>query len=168
MSPDKQICSAQEDEIYCFAVIGDRNENTIYSDLAGWFPVQSYKGMQYIFVAYVYKINTILMRPMKSRADPDMVTAFTSVYNKLAATSHQPKHHVLDNECSGAVQQFLEKKGVTRQNVEVYNHKVNSVEPAVNNTKISRHINYGHARHKLVRSSLEEDDPIYARYPQYA
>ena len=33
MSPAKQICSAEEDEIYCFPVNGDRNENTIYSDL---------------------------------------------------------------------------------------------------------------------------------------
>ena len=28
-------------DIYCFAVIGDRNENTIYSDLTGRFPIQS-------------------------------------------------------------------------------------------------------------------------------
>ena len=135
MSPAKQICSAEEDEIYCIAVIGNRNENTIYSDLTGRFPVQSYEGMQYIFVAYVYKINTILMHPMKLRADPAMVTAFTSIYNKLAATSHQPKHHVLDNECSGAVQQFLEKKGVTRKNVDANNYKVDATEPTVKTAK---------------------------------
>ena len=106
MSPDKHICSIEEDEIYCVVVICDRNENKIYRDLTGRFPIQSYERMQYIFVAYVYKINTILMRPMKSRADPDMVTAFTSVYDKLTATDHQPKHHILNNKWSRAVNFF--------------------------------------------------------------
>jgi hypothetical protein len=61
-------------------IIGDRNNNTIYSDLTGRFPVQSYEGMEYIFVAYVYKLNAILLRPMKSRVDAHMVGASTSIY----------------------------------------------------------------------------------------
>ena len=103
MSPVEQICSTEEDEIYCFAVIDDRNENTIYSNLTGRFPVQLYKGMQYIFVAYIYKITTTLIHPVKSRQDPGMVETFTSVYNKLVAMGHQPKHHVLGNTFFRAV-----------------------------------------------------------------
>ena len=49
MTPTKHVCSAHEDNIYCFAAIGDKNENTIYSDLTGQFPVRSYDGMVYIF-----------------------------------------------------------------------------------------------------------------------
>ena len=64
-----------------------------------------------------------------------MMTAFTSICNKLTAARHQPKYHVLDNECSSAVQQLLDKKGVTRQNMEAYNHKVNAAEPAVKTAK---------------------------------
>ena len=131
MSPDKQVCSAEEDKIYCFANIGNRNENTIYSNLTGRFPVQSYKGMQYLCVACFYKINTVLVRPMKLQADPVMVTSFTSVYHNLAAMGHQPKQHAPNNNCSRAVQQCLDKKGTNRQNVEAHNHKVNAVEPAV-------------------------------------
>ena len=101
----------------------------------GRFPVQSYKGMQYIGVTYVYKINTILMRLMKPRADPEMVTAFTSVYNKLTAARHQQKHRILHNKCSRSVQTFLDKKGITMQHVEAHNHKVNTTEPVVKTAK---------------------------------
>ena len=59
----------------------------------------------------------------------------TNVYNKLATAGHQPKHHILDNKFSRAVQQFLDKKSVTRQNMEAHNHKVNAVEPAVKTEK---------------------------------
>ena len=53
------MCTAEEDEIFCFAIIGDRNDNTIYSNLTGRFPVQLYKSMEYILVVYVYKLNPI-------------------------------------------------------------------------------------------------------------
>ena len=43
------MCTAEEDEIFCFAIIGDRYDNTIYSYLASQFPVQSYKGKDYNF-----------------------------------------------------------------------------------------------------------------------
>ena len=38
----QQICPALEDSMYCFAVIGDMTDDTIYTDLCGQFPVQSY------------------------------------------------------------------------------------------------------------------------------
>ena len=108
MDPAKQICSAGEDEIYCFAVIVNRNKNTIYSNPTGHFPVQSYKGMQYIFVEYVYKINTILLRPMMSQHYPGMVETFTSVYDKLTAAGNQPTHHVLNHKYACPIQHFLD------------------------------------------------------------
>ena len=135
MFPTEHFCSAIEDKIFFFAVIGDANENKIYSDLTGRFPIQSYKGMNYIFVAYVYKLNSILLRSMKYREDARMVEAFTSIYTELEAEEHKPKLHVLDNECYRAVQNFLIKKGTARKNVEAHNHKVNAAEPAVKTAK---------------------------------
>jgi hypothetical protein len=35
---------AHKDEIFYFAVSGDKNENTIYSKLTGQFPVRSFDG----------------------------------------------------------------------------------------------------------------------------
>ena len=72
---------------------------------------------------------------MKSREDASMVEAFTSVYTELETAGHKPKLHVLDNECSRAVQKFPSKKGTARQNVEAHNYRVNAVEPAVKTAK---------------------------------
>ena len=47
MIPPEQVCIAIDDEMFCFAILADKNENTIYSDLAGRFPVCSYNGMSY-------------------------------------------------------------------------------------------------------------------------
>ena len=77
--PTEHVCSAMEDEMFCCTVIGDTQKDTIYSDLTGRFSIQSYEGMNYIFVVYVYKSNAILLRSMKYREDASMVKAFTSV-----------------------------------------------------------------------------------------
>ena len=39
MNPSEQICTAVDNEMFCFAVLVDQNEGTIYSDLTGRFPV---------------------------------------------------------------------------------------------------------------------------------
>ena len=61
--------------------------------------------------------------------------SFTSVYTELETAGHRPKLHVLDNECSRAVQKFLIKKGTARQNVEAHNHRLNAAEPAAKTEK---------------------------------
>ena len=83
LNPPQQICTALEDCIYCFAVLRDMTIGTIYTDLCGQFPVTSFRGMKYIFVAYVYKCNSILMRPMKGCTDKDMVAVFQDIYDYL-------------------------------------------------------------------------------------
>ena len=37
--PKEEVCLAEEDKIYCYAVLGDKNERMIYSDLTGRFRV---------------------------------------------------------------------------------------------------------------------------------
>ena len=67
MIPPEQVCIAIDYDMFYFAILANQTENTIYSDLAGRFPVCSHIGMNYIFVEYVYKINAILVRPMDTR-----------------------------------------------------------------------------------------------------
>ena len=93
MTPIEHVCAAYEDIIYCFVAIGDKNENTIYSDLTGQFLLRSYNDMVYISVAYVYKCNAVILRPMKSRENAIMMEAFTSIYTDLEAIVHKPKLH---------------------------------------------------------------------------
>ena len=42
----------------------------LYSYLCGKFPVQSYRGNNYILVAYHYDANIILTTPLKKRTGP--------------------------------------------------------------------------------------------------
>ena len=107
MQPQQEVCTAINNAMFCFAALADQNENTICSNLAGRFPVQSYSGMHYICIAYVFTINIILIRPMKSRSDTCMVAAFRDVYTYLMDKQLAPKLHVLDNECSKAVQAYV-------------------------------------------------------------
>jgi len=71
------------------------------------------------------------MRPMQSRADECMVATFKDVYKTLEARGLHPKLHVLDNECSKAVQDYVRYEGTSIQLAEPYNHRINAAEPAV-------------------------------------
>ena len=66
-------------DVFSFAALANTIAGTMYTDLTGAFPVRSFKGMQYIFVAYVYDLNAIIVCAMPSRTDASMVTAFTEV-----------------------------------------------------------------------------------------
>ena len=101
--PAEEVCLAEEDEIYCYAILGDSNDDAIYSDLTVKFPIESYGDKHYIFIAYVYKLNTIFMLPMKSWEDGSMISAYKEVYDKLEGLGHKPKLHILDNECSKCI-----------------------------------------------------------------
>ena len=57
--PSEEICLAEEDELYYFAVLGDKNERTIYSNLTGRFPVESYDRKKTTFLMRI-RINSIL------------------------------------------------------------------------------------------------------------
>merc|ERR1712155_37074 len=81
MNPPQEACASDENEMFCFAALADDIEGVLYSDQTGRFPVMSYAGMQYIFIAYVYDENTILMRPLQNRDDSSMVECFKEIYS---------------------------------------------------------------------------------------
>jgi hypothetical protein len=60
--PAKEICTAHD--MFCFAALANLHTGTMYTDLTGTFPVCSFKNMQYVFVAYIYNLNAILVRAM--------------------------------------------------------------------------------------------------------
>ena len=67
--PTEEACSAKEDKIYCHAVLGDKNECTIYSDLTGRFPVESYDGKTTFFMITVKDLYECNKRPQKQEHD---------------------------------------------------------------------------------------------------
>ena len=151
INPPEQVCTAIDNEMFVFAALADANADTIYTDLTGRFPVRSYSGMQYLFIAYIYTINAILIRPMPSRTDASMITAFTDVYDYLEARKCKPKLHVLDNECSKAVRNYVTSKNTKIQLVEPHNHRVNAAEPAVKTVK---------AHFKSALATLDKNCPL--------
>ena len=98
INPPHQICTAIDNAMFCFAALADANDNTIYSILAGQFPVQSYGGNQHIFITYIYTINAILMKPMEGMDDGSMIAVFKEIYEELEIRDFKPKLHVLDNQ----------------------------------------------------------------------
>ena len=91
--------------------------------------------MQYIFVCYAYEPNAILVRPMKTRDTECMVQAYSDIYEELAKKGCKPKLNITDNECSRAVQTFIESQDVAWQLVEPDNHRVNATERAIQTFK---------------------------------
>ena len=126
MNPPQQICNAKENEIFVYAALADNIDGVMYSDITGCFPVEPYWGMQYIFIAYIYDENVILMRPMKNGIDACTVSVFKEIYEYLKERKFKSKLHVIDNECSKAVHAFIKEKEVHIQIVKPGNHRVNA------------------------------------------
>ncbi|KAL3773260.1 hypothetical protein ACHAW5_002424 [Stephanodiscus triporus] len=59
MSPQQEACAMHD--MFCFAALAAANTGTMYTDLTGAFPIRSFKNMQYIFVAYIYDLNAIIV-----------------------------------------------------------------------------------------------------------
>ena len=76
MAPAEEACMAVNNEIFCYSVVTDYNGNVIYTDLARLFPIESYKGINYYFIVYIYKCKYIMVQTMKSRRDEDMISVF--------------------------------------------------------------------------------------------
>ena len=75
------------------------------------------------------------MRPMKSGAHKHMVKVFQNVYNYLRERNLSLNLHVMDNECSRAIQAFIKKEKANIQLVEPHNHRVNAAKPAIKAVK---------------------------------
>ena len=98
MSPTEQVCAITEEDIFVFAMLVDANTKTLYTNLTCRSPVEPQDGMNYMCVAYVYKLNSILLRAMRSREYASMVAAFKIVYSKLKGNDDIPTRHVLGKE----------------------------------------------------------------------
>jgi len=118
-------------DVFCFATLANTITGTMYTDITGAFPVCSFKSMQYIFVAYVYDLNAIIVRIMPSRTDASMVTAFREVITTLKTGGYHPALNVMDNECLATVEKYIRSEQINIQLVPPHNHRVNAAERAI-------------------------------------
>ena len=89
----------------------------------------------YCISAYVYDQNYIMIRPMKNRTNTSTIEVFTEVYLHLQQKGINQKLHVLDNECSKAIKNFVNSQKMAIQLVEPHNHQANAAKTAVKTAK---------------------------------
>ena len=104
---------------------------------------------------------------MKDRKK-SMIAAYEEVCAKLEARGYCPKVHILDNECSKCIQNYLESKEFRRHHVTPHTHIVNAAEPAVKTEKkIPSHCDTGGARLGLPYPTMEQDAQASSRHTQH-
>ena len=111
-------------------------KNLLASDLTGRFPVLSSKGSKYICVCYVHDNNSILVRPMKSRAEAEHLRVYKEIFKYLEKRGLRPMNHIMDNECSPAMMHLIvEEHQQKLQLVPSHDHKTNLAEKVIDTFK---------------------------------
>jgi hypothetical protein len=106
-----------------------------YTDLTGRFPHQSSRGNNYIFVAYNYDGNAILVEPIKNREADTIINTWTKIHKRLTNNGIATTHYILDNECSSAFKDTLRQHDITFELVPPHQHRRNAAERAIRTFK---------------------------------
>ena len=77
-----------------------RVRETMFSNQTGQFPTHSQRGNKYIMVMVEINSNTIIVEPMKSRKDEEMIHVYNTLLLRLKRAGTFPKKHVLNIEVS--------------------------------------------------------------------
>ena len=67
----------------------------MFLDQTGQFPTRSQSSNKYIIVLVEIDSNAILVEPMKSRKDAEMIQAYNALLLRLKRAGIIPKKHVL-------------------------------------------------------------------------
>ncbi len=70
-------------------------QETMFSNQTGQFPTQSQQGNKYIMVMVKINSNAILVGPMKSHKDEEMIQAYNALLLRLKRAGIVPKKHIL-------------------------------------------------------------------------
>ena len=113
-----------------------RVRETMFSDQTGQFPTRSQRGNKYIMVMVEIDSNAILVEPMKSRKDEEMIRAYNALLLRLKRAGIIPKKHVLDNEVSENMKNHI--RDTCKFDMELVPpgcHRRNAAEVAIRNFK---------------------------------
>jgi hypothetical protein len=117
--------------MFCFAALADLHTGTMYTNGTGAFPLHFFHNIQYVFVAYVYNLNAILVRAMPSKNDGAMIAAFTDILANFNAQGYAPTLNIMDNECSKVVKAHIQGNHMDIHLVPPHNHRVNAAKCAI-------------------------------------
>ena len=109
---------------------------TIFSDQTGQLPKRSQRGYKYIMVMVEIDSNAILVEPMKSRKDEEMIRAYNALLERLRRAGSTPRKHVLDNEVSDNMKYHIQVTcQLQMELVPPGCHRRNAAEVAIRNFK---------------------------------
>jgi hypothetical protein len=109
---------------------------TMFSDQTGQFPMRSQRGNKYIMVMVEINSNAILVEPMKSREDEEMICAYNALLPRLKQAGIVPKKHILDNEVSENMKNHIcDTCKINMELVPPGCHQRNAAEVAIRNFK---------------------------------
>ncbi len=109
---------------------------TMFLDQTGQFPTRLQSGNKYTMVLVKIDSNTILVEPMKSRKDTEMMQAYNSLLPQLKRAGIIPKKHVLDNKVLESMKNHIcDTCKINMELVPSGCHQQNAVEVAIRNFK---------------------------------
>ena len=109
---------------------------TMFTDQTGQFPTRLQRGNKYIMVMVEIDSNAILVEPMTSRKDAEMIRAYDTLLLRLRRAGIVPIKHVLDNEVSDNMKTHIKEN--CKMQVELVPpgcHRRNVAEVAIRNFK---------------------------------
>ena len=110
-------------------------KEVVYTDQTGRFPTTSSRGNKYIMVLYYIDGSFIMMEPMKSRTENEMIRAHNVLIERLKERGFHPKKQMLDNEISKAYEKAIKGHGMTVERVPKEAHRRNAAEKGIQTVK---------------------------------
>ncbi len=109
---------------------------TMVSSQMGQFPTQLQQGNKYIMVMVEIVSNTILVEPMKSCKDAEMIQAYDALFQQLKRVGIVPKKHIFDNKVSKNMKNHIcDTYKFDMELVPPGCHQQNAAEVAIHNFK---------------------------------
>ena len=84
---------------------------------------------------YIYNINAILMRCLKTKAGAEHLQTFKDVHTLLLHRVLQPKYCIMDNECSAPIKKFITDNNMELQLAPPQMHRRNWPERSIQTGK---------------------------------
>ncbi len=109
---------------------------TMFLDQTGQFPMRLQSGNKYIMVLVEINSNAILVEPMKSHKDTEMIQAYNALLLQLKRAGIIPKKHLLDNKVFKNMKNHI--CNTCKMNMEFVPpgcHRQNAAEVAIRNFK---------------------------------
>ena len=77
-------------------------------------------------VAFEEDSNNIMVEPMKYRKNSELTTVYAKIHKMLTSRGLKPKLHILDNECSQTIIDFMISVDENYQLVPPHIHRLNA------------------------------------------